>query len=858
MPVTIKNYIAGVNDKNILTPMSAMRKAFEYLELATSVKDIKDMYPNEPLFKDLKSINDTKTGNGIIGLIKRDNEILSLNGESILKDNSDITVYLVKKIFLENKTFAEINEDLENDLHEDFKADFKYHNPDSEYAKRSTLAALGIKAPNADFRNSLRFTQEGYSDLMGERVSTGLSNFWNGLSIEERSAKAKKSVLNFENWWTSLSQDAKLDKIAAQASVLDMLKDYKEFKAENTLEKTQDTVKQNEEEKSNNITSQTNHTKVGSNALSSDDLFLQWASNNLKIFLASLTEEDKDALHVKRIQLLTSRWQEMSPAEKAEYISKMKAGQEPLRYTMIDTWNHSPEIIKALSEHLKENQIYKPADILYATEEFSSFQSQVMTEFWAKYPEYAKLLGKNMVISNEKIKKAIANGTFEELKKEILRDKEARIKEFLKSKEIENTASATEISPNEVPDEIPLGIYDGQYIEDVKRDPANIDRYNNAHHAAFAKAMYYLTKTPLIYSLGQADMEEMLDAIIAGEEGVATLTVGDKNEVLDISKIQVLFNDDKFATFKKILKDSYKGYREPISEGELDRIYDSYLFIPKGEKYKEKLKDYYRSYGKSLEVLFSPKNIFPDTVKEAMLEKLEQNMPQELADNTMCFYTQIKEPFQVMKSISKIQYDQDGYLSRYLPQNFVKEYIRETTENIKKGILIGLNSDPVRKADTEKQLEDIRNYQGQAGFSFIRKFELPVDTQLKVLAMENALSDVFYAATKNPNMYQTRLEDFGALVDEARYTKEYPTKGRCSTSESPIGEYTLYKRPNLSSLVQKYINYYNELKEYVNSPECKNGIDNEEIICILNPDETQEAKDKALAMKMDMYFELNK
>ena len=57
--------------------------------------------------------------------------MLDLYGIGALRDNEDLTVYLVKKIFLESKTIDEINQDLENDLQEDFKVDFKSSNPDS-------------------------------------------------------------------------------------------------------------------------------------------------------------------------------------------------------------------------------------------------------------------------------------------------------------------------------------------------------------------------------------------------------------------------------------------------------------------------------------------------------------------------------------------------------------------------------------------------------------------------------------------------------------------------------------------------------------------------------------------------------
>ena len=159
-------------------------------------------------------------------------------------------------------------------------------------------------------------------------------------------------------------------------------------------------------------------------------MFKKWAANKLKIFEESLSEADKDSLHIKRMHRLVQHWSEMSPADRTDYISKMKSGSEPLRFAMIDAWNHSISLIKDLAAHLKANQIYKPADMLYSSQEFSRFQSQVMTEFWQNNPDYAAELGNNIIRSQAKINDAISHGTFEELKKQIMRDKNQRVKEM--------------------------------------------------------------------------------------------------------------------------------------------------------------------------------------------------------------------------------------------------------------------------------------------------------------------------------------------------------------------------------------------------------------------------------------------
>ena len=433
MPVTLEKYISGLKDKNTKSPMEALKEAFEFLNLAETIQEIKEVFPFEPLFSKLKNPSDSKASIGILRLIKEDAELLELSGEGVLKDKSNLTVYLVKKIFLENKTIKEINKDLENDLNEDLKAEYKFKYPDTDYIHKTTLKALGLGGISQEYRNSLRFTNEEYADIQGEKVSQGLQNFWESLTPEERTAKAKKSVEKFESWWNSHSKTELLTMIALQMSELEMLKDFRKFqKATEQEDTTEKTIKEQTIEPQNSKIQPKTHVKVGSDRLKNDELFIKWATNNLKLFMENLSEADKDSLHIRRMQLLASRWAEMTPAERTEYISKIKSGLEPLRFTMIDAWNHSESIIKDLYTHLKANQIYKPSDFLYSPDELSKSQSEVMTAFWGKYPEHCRTLGLNIVKSGEKVQMAISRGTFDELKNQILRDKKDRIKAFEK------------------------------------------------------------------------------------------------------------------------------------------------------------------------------------------------------------------------------------------------------------------------------------------------------------------------------------------------------------------------------------------------------------------------------------------
>ena len=100
MPVTVKDYIESLPDKKVLSPMEARRNAFEYLQYADTIDDIKGVYGNEKLFENLINPQDSKAKRGILYSIRENEELLALLNQATLKNKENLTVYLVKKIFL--------------------------------------------------------------------------------------------------------------------------------------------------------------------------------------------------------------------------------------------------------------------------------------------------------------------------------------------------------------------------------------------------------------------------------------------------------------------------------------------------------------------------------------------------------------------------------------------------------------------------------------------------------------------------------------------------------------------------------------------------------------------------------------
>ena len=80
MPYTVKTYIDTLPDKKRLTPLDAQRNAFKQLEQTDSIDEIKELFPDEVLFKELKNPEDTKASRGILRSLKEDDELLKLSG----------------------------------------------------------------------------------------------------------------------------------------------------------------------------------------------------------------------------------------------------------------------------------------------------------------------------------------------------------------------------------------------------------------------------------------------------------------------------------------------------------------------------------------------------------------------------------------------------------------------------------------------------------------------------------------------------------------------------------------------------------------------------------------------------------
>ena len=205
MPATVKKYLLeDFEERHHMPPAQLQREAFEYLKLADSVQDVKDMYPDEPLFAKLKEAKDTKPSSGILLLLKWDAQT---SNTPVFKDstNKELTTYLLKKVYLEGKTIDELNKDFDKDATDEIKRELGVK--DKKYFSNSTIRALGIRYPNLSYYNSFLATRNDkeyvppvrksggqFSAQTKEKLSASMTKWWAGLNEIERSEQIQKML----------------------------------------------------------------------------------------------------------------------------------------------------------------------------------------------------------------------------------------------------------------------------------------------------------------------------------------------------------------------------------------------------------------------------------------------------------------------------------------------------------------------------------------------------------------------------------------------------------------------------------------------------------------------------------------
>ena len=155
MPDTVKAYLSSDFENNKeKRPMQLQQEAFQWLPECTTIQDVKDMYPEEPLFAELRTFKDIHPRLGYLDELKYKKKVKSTE---VLTSGEELTLYLLRKIYLEGKDLEEINTDFKKDVRPELLNEDVYGQ--KGYFQYSTLKSLGIKFPDISYWHSLQATR---------------------------------------------------------------------------------------------------------------------------------------------------------------------------------------------------------------------------------------------------------------------------------------------------------------------------------------------------------------------------------------------------------------------------------------------------------------------------------------------------------------------------------------------------------------------------------------------------------------------------------------------------------------------------------------------------------------------------
>ena len=156
MPKTLHDYIYTTDEdmgfRKRIPPAQAMEIVFEDLKQAEDLDDVKILYPDEPLFEALKAKPKVNSREGVLGMLNVVKDDPEYENRSLFKNGkNDLGIYILKKIYLEGKTFDEIKKD--------FSKDVSVYYGGFELTPRDYMA-YGIKFPKKSFWNSFLATRD--------------------------------------------------------------------------------------------------------------------------------------------------------------------------------------------------------------------------------------------------------------------------------------------------------------------------------------------------------------------------------------------------------------------------------------------------------------------------------------------------------------------------------------------------------------------------------------------------------------------------------------------------------------------------------------------------------------------------
>ena len=369
---------------------------------------------------------------------------------------------------------------------------------------------------------------------------------------------------------------------------------------------------------------------------------------------------------------------------------------------------------------------------------------------------------------------------------------------------------------------------DKQILNEIMHTEPREAQFNNrALEGALAGVLYDCTKHPIIYSVSFSDLKIMLSQINRKEKYIdiystalhRRITLEIKNNTVDKNRIDSLYN----------------LYKNPLSETELKNIAEYYFSSADGDY--DSLIEYLKTYGSSLNIVFSNKSVYPSDVKYEMVNRIMNNMPDKIRDNYKCYFNS-EEIIVMYDALKRGIYE--NYNDKFIPELFIAD------------MLSGMQKSLICKSVAE--ILAIRKH-GAISIADTLILNADSDTKLKYLAMEKVLADIMYEITGDKKVYLLGLSALCDGIKLIQNTKKSATIPPISAKMEDNTEVELNLKIKRRFPITKFdiTKRYNEYLEdiYSRRNDYSQNWDIDELVCALNPDENSPEIDSAIKKRIN-------
>lgn len=827
LPVTLRETLDNIPDKSKFTPAEVLKEAFLGLSIVDNIKEVKVLFPKEcegkGIFSKLKDYKKTKATEGILSVYR---EFKELYENGILKNGEDITIYLLKKLFLETKSRKQVNQDLEKDLIDDVKNEFnrKFPKRKGEYIGKDTfIKAFGIKRLDPGVQSFFRYTDEEYC----EKASQTHKEIWSRLTPEQKNERVSVLQQKYKEWIAKLSEEQK------EKWLKDRVNNWKKLSPE---QKTDLIIKLKAAGERQRYAMYDAWNK-------SEDLIMA-----LSVFM-------KEHQYLKPVDML------FTDEEFGEIQSKI----------MTDFWDSHSDMAEKFGETLSLS--LKEVETAIKEGRFEDLKQKIDAK---RAERIKKINAEKAAAEGQKIKDTVTNKLTETKPAE-----ESKIKETAANKQAEekpapiivdyreefrkayrNYYNADRCLPASYVDEIIDIMLNGLPQDVIEKITESCKSGAKLSDDLLAEMRERGSKDKITSKMERNT--RALEAAIAHEmceKGASPDFYNmSTNTIINIYKkaVKEARNGKKRPNVRNV-ENYYNQYKEELSDQKAKQISDTYFVFRRKEdytpEYNKMLEDYIKSYGKSILILFSDKKEYTSEAKSKFNEKFLRLMPEKLKE----VFIPILSSLQDIKDEKQIKQIGESIYTRYsfMPKDFRDAYIHEVGNTIR---FYRISENP-NKADftvqsyKEKMCKKVLRSDESIGMQYLQiPKNIPSrENKIQILAAEQSLADEIFRITENENAYKFEVEP---LCNFFEIFCRIKSEEIINASRGEEIKFSVKNRAEQRNIYSRYIEYLEKLNDNADKIFDGDNIkDTEMLLSILSKDTDNNIRKENIKKRIEAYLD---